>query len=429
MDEGALTEALEVVLARLHEISSATPDAGIDMPGGHRLTEGPLVTELREVQIDSELAKIVLPILEVQPEFRDKAPMINTARGKSGFQSQFVAPLLVHEARHRKSARAAVTWLAKVLRTESGAGLAIQTLWGISPAQRIPLLEDVDLLPFESLPPSRQKEQLTNIDWPQNIFLPTPFFTREPPTAALVAKMEVRPFLIDASQEENSPDNNVSQVIPPLNDIRLCLALEDPSIIIPGLGWFQYVDPDLEAAIIPISGGYSNQEVLPFGLLEDSLVSATDVQAIVRAYMALESEDIRKKIRIALERLHQALIRSDPADRTLELSIALEALLITAPGEHTFKLSYRAALLVSDKVEKRIETRAMIEAAYGIRSALMHRGPVGPVFKVKDQGKKPVEEIASKATKITALVIKRIIMRGGLPEWNRFELSDGRTWK
>ena len=429
MDESSLTEALEVALERLHEISIATPDASIDMLGGHRLTEEPLVTEIREAGIDHELAKIVLPTLEVQPEFRDKALMIKSPRGKSGFQSQFVAPLLVREARHRKSARAAVTWLAKVLRTDSGAGLAIQTLWGISPAQRIPLLEDVDLLPFESLPPSRQKEQLTNIDWPQNIFLPTPFFTREPPTAALVAKTEVRPFLIDASQEENSPDNSVPQVIPPLDDIRLCLALEDPTIIIPGLGWFQYVDPDLEAAIIPILGGYSNQEVLPFGLLEDSLVSATDVQAIVRAYMALESEDIKKKIRIALERLHQALIRSDPADRTLELSIALEALLITSAGEHTFKLSYRAALLVSEKVEERIETRAMIEAAYGIRSALMHKGHVEPVFKVKGQGKKPVEEVASRAAKITALVIKRIIMKGGFPEWNRFELSDGRIWK
>ena len=256
-----------------------------------------------------------------------------------------------------------------------------------------------------------------------------PFFTRKPPTAALVAKTEVRPFLIDASQEENSPDNCVFQVIPPLDDIRLCLALEDPSIIIPGLGWFQYVDPDLEAAIIPMSGGYSNQEVLPFGLLEDSLVSATDVQAIVRAYMALEQENIKKKIRIALERLHQALIRIDPADRTLELSIALEALLITSAGEHTFKLSYRAALLVSEKVEERIETRAMIEAAYGIRSALMHKGHVEPVFKVKGQGKKPVEEVASRAAKITALVIKRIIMEGGFPEWNRFELSDGRIWK
>ena len=33
------------------------------------------------------------------------------------------------------------------------------------------------------------------------------------------------------------------------------------------------------------------------------------------------------------------------------------------------------------------------------------------------------------AATITARVIKRIIMKGGPPEWNRFELSDGKTWK
>ena len=75
---------------------------------------------MREARIDHELAKIVLPILEVQPEFKDKAPMINTMKGSVGFQSLFVAPRLVREARRRKSAKAAVTWLAKVLGTDSG---------------------------------------------------------------------------------------------------------------------------------------------------------------------------------------------------------------------------------------------------------------------------------------------------------------------
>ena len=133
----------------------------------------------------------------------------------------------------------------------------------------------------------------------------------------------------------------------------------------------------------------------------------------------------KNRVRIALERLHQALIRSDPAARMLEISIALETLLITSAGEHTFKLSFRAALLVSDNIKERIVNRAIIEAAYGIRSALMHSGHTKTKVKVKGQGKKSVEEVASKAVTITALVIKRIIMEGKIPEWNRFELSGG----
>ena len=65
MDEGALTEVLEVVLTRVHDVSISTPDVRISIPEGHLL-----LTEARETQINHELAKIVLPILEVQPEFR-----------------------------------------------------------------------------------------------------------------------------------------------------------------------------------------------------------------------------------------------------------------------------------------------------------------------------------------------------------------------
>ena len=234
-----------------------------------------------------------------------------------------------------------------MLGPDSGEGLIIQTLWGISATQRISIWEGADLLPLKDLPHSRQKERLKDVDWPQYASLPTPFFSWTTPTAALIAKTEVRPFLIDASTH----NKGIRQAHPPLDEIRLCLVLEGPSIIIAGPSWFQYVDPNLEAAILGVGTSYINQEVLPVYIPEDSPEPTTDVQAIVRAYMALESKEIKKKIRIALERLLQALIRSDPDDRALELSIALEAFLIDSPDEHTFTLSCRASLVVSDKVE------------------------------------------------------------------------------
>ena len=188
MDEDALTAALETALARLHEVSIATRDVKVATPEGH------LLTEMREARIDHELAESVLPILEVQPEFKDKAPMIKTDTGSSGFQSLFVAPALVRGARQRKSAKAAVTWLTKVLGADSGKGLIIQTLWGISPTQQISIWEGVDLLPFEALPHSRQKERLKDVGRPQNASLPAPFFSLTTPTAALIAERKSVPF-------------------------------------------------------------------------------------------------------------------------------------------------------------------------------------------------------------------------------------------
>lgn len=428
MDEDALTAALNDVLIQADDVSIATGQVNIRTQSGYLLTEGPLLGEMRETKIDYELAKVIFPILEVQPEFKDKALKINTGSGSIGFQSRFVATMLVRETRRRKSAKDAVRWLKKVLETDSTEVLVIQTLWGISPKERISVWKDVDLLPFESLLPSRQKERITNVlDWPHNLRLPTHFFADKPPTAALIAKTEARPFLIDKSIKGNST-RGIFKVRPPLDDIRLCLSLEGPSIIIAGPNWFQYVDPDLEAALIGTSSSYTNEEILPFGLLVDSLGSTSNLGSIVRAYMALE-HSLKKQVYIVLERLHQALIRRDPSARALEISIALETLLIDDPGELTFKTSFRASLPVSDNVEKRLEARAIIQAAYSMRSALVHSGQAKTVVKVKGQGEKPAEEVAGSAVTITALVIKRIIMRGSIPEWNRFELSDGRIWK
>jgi len=94
------------------------------------------------------------------------------------------------------------------------------------------------------------------------------------------------------------------------------------------------------------------------------------------------------------------------------------------PGEHTFKIGLRAALLASRDLEQRKRTRAVIEATYRIRSALVHAGEAPARIKVANQGKRPAEEVVSQATAITAEVIKRILLQGQLPEWERMELSD-----
>ncbi len=360
--------------------------------------------------------------------------MIKTMNGFVGFQSRFAVPRLVREARRRESAKAAVTWLAKVLGTDSGAGLAIQTLWGIAPTKRISISEGVDLLPLESLPPSCQKEQLINVDWhPAARRVPLPPFAWKPPPAALIAKTEIRPFLIDASTEKNSTDNGISQVQPPLDDIRLCLALEGPSIILAGPRWFQYVDPDLEAAVVTESRSYTHDEILPTIIPDDSVRLTSDVQIIVQKYMKLEP-NIRNRTCNALDRLHQSLIRRNPADRALETSIALEMLLKENDDRGTNRriLAFRAALLISEDVQERIRNRAIIDAAYKMRNELVHGGKMitdVTEVTVNGFGKWSAEKIAGCAAKRTALVIKRVIMKGGLPEWNHFELSNGKTWK
>jgi len=92
-------------------------------------------------------------------------------------------------------------------------------------------------------------------------------------------------------------------------------------------------------------------------------------------------------------------------------------------GEHTFKISLRSALLTSEEVAVRTANRAIVEAAYGLRSALMHGGKAPESLKVRGLGELPSSEVVNRAAEITIAVIQRILLDGELPDWPAIELS------
>ncbi|MBI2266132.1 MAG: hypothetical protein HYU64_13320 [Armatimonadetes bacterium] len=132
---------------------------------------------------------------------------------------------------------------------------------------------------------------------------------------------------------------------------------------------------------------------------------------------------LKSRARTAMQRLGQARLRRGPADTALEVAIALEALLVDSPGEHTFKIGLRAALLVSNDLEQRRRSRAIIEAMYKIRSSLMHSGQSSDTCKVRGYGDLKTTEIVSEAMGITASVIQRVIGFGTTLDWGAIELS------
>jgi hypothetical protein len=410
MNVDAITVALEDALGRLDE-SPSSHGANPDLP-----------IPLREAIQEDDCAKGVSEVLKAQAEFA--APlMINWMNGMSGFHADMVGPLLLGEARRRGSAKSAVQWLQKVLGTEKGTGIAVQTLWGLSPAQHIQLLDDVELMPFNSLPASRQKELLSKSEWPGGLRLLTPMYAWHPPSAALVVRRDVVPYLVDAKGAEDFKTNESADLYSRFTDIRLCLALSGPTTIVPGPAWFHYLDPDLEVAVIGVGTLSSHQEILPMHFPPNTDFDPSEAGKLVSAFMKLEPW-LETRIRTAMERLHQSLIRRSPADKSLELAIALETLLVNSAGEHTFKIALRAALMTADSVDERSRNRAIIEAAYGMRSALMHSGQSPKDCKVRGHGTETAVEVVAEAARITARVIRRVLAEGRLPDWSRFELSN-----
>ena len=314
MDTHALRAALENALRQMG--NDARPEsAGSSLP-----------PHIQEGLINQKLSKEVLRVLERQEEFAGgQARMINSMHGFFGFQSHIVARLLVSEARRRQSADSAVQWLQKVLHTERGEGILVRALWGVNPTRGVRLPGGVDFLPFQSLPSSRQKEMLTTDASSPTWRFAVPSFAWSSPTAALITRVEVRPFLVDISKEQDPSTKHRPDDLSRLDDIRLCLALAlaEPTVLIPGPSWFQYLDPDLETALDAAATSFSHQEIVALGGREAIDFDPSSASDLVQAFMALDPK-LKRRVRTALQRLHQALIRRSPADRAVELSIALD---------------------------------------------------------------------------------------------------------
>jgi hypothetical protein len=346
--------------------------------------------------------------------------MINSLSGATGFQPQFAAPMLIREAHRRHSAKASIAWLQKVLGTEQAEGIAVETFWGLRPTEPTTLIDNVQLMPFNSLPVSRQKEALSKTYWNPSPAVATPTFLWDAPTAALVRPAVIRPYLRDA--DSNPQPNNTADYRALFTDARLCLATCGRRAIVPGPGWFQYIDPDLEAAVLGSSSNLSHHELMPFSVESTGPVDTDRAIVLLDQFIVLDSGQ-KIKARIAMQRLSQAYLRRSPADKALELAIALEAMLVDSPGEHTFKIGLRAALLTSSNLDARRRNRAIIQAMYKVRSSLMHSGQASDICRVSGYGDMQTAQVITEASAITAGVIEKIVGFGATPDWSAIELS------
>ena len=303
MDTVSLTSVVDAALTQLAERLPASP------------SQPPIPFDIQESMVEDELSKDIQHVLAEQSEFSQPV-MINSLSGSYGFQAQWVAPMLLREARNRNSAAAAVAWLEKVLSTRSAAGTVVATFWGVTPERPITVLDDVQLMPFELLPASRQKKALAEPHWQNPPLLATPPFMWQAPTAALMLTVQIAPYLRGPGAESHSKNAVDHHLL--LDDIRLCLATSGPTTIIPGPGWFQYTDPDLEAALLASGTHFRHQEVTPLVLEESGLFDSDRAVKLLREFVKLEP-GVRNRVRTSMERLNQALVRRSPADRALEL--------------------------------------------------------------------------------------------------------------
>ncbi len=382
--------------------------------------------DVREALFIHNVAKPIEEALARDAPFDCGGFLVQRDNGYSGFHAHEAAIAMARRVLRGETPDQALAWLEKILATDQGTGIGVLSLWGIEVKSQVDLGSGVTLLPFSELPASRTKEWLSQPRDPTTFpgFLASMFASQ--PGAALVCRCTVQPFLHSTKLGNPPAQINPNRIQSLLDDARLALTLIGPSCPLNAGYWFQFDDPDLTEAVF--YGGVSTtyQEVLPQGFTPPVLIEPAEAQAVATRFLDLP-DPLRATLRLALSRLNQAVRRPPHGDRALDLSIALETLLVDGGGENTYKVGLRAALLVDAPLERRRQVRATIGALYTLRSALVHNGVLPAKVKVARGGNRLSSEVVKEATAICAMVLRAILDGGSVPDWYDYELTVGLT--
>lgn len=348
--------------------------------------------------------------------------MVRSINSVSAFYPRYVGAKLLQRTIEAGSANAGISWLQKVLSTQVADGKLIAALWNVPVDSDVQLTPEVRLVPFDSLPPSAQKTAVENSQLQSEpIWSP---FNGKKPSSALVIPYQVAPFLCDPEQGR-AIGNEFSNLYESVVHITLLLTLIGPRVAIQEVSWFIFDDPDLELALMGQVQSRQVMEILPSVSAQDSLaLNSEEAIEIIRRFNAL-SPSAKEKIKIATDRLKRALLRHQPADKAVEVSIALEILCgDKQTSEMTHKVKVRAVRLLGGNPDVRERNRTILTKTYDIRSKLVHQGShdTKPISVLGESME--VDAVISEACQLCAELIKTVIRRGAFPDWLHFDIND-----
>jgi hypothetical protein len=145
-----------------------------------------------------------------------------------------------------------------------------------------------------------------------------------------------------------------------------------------------------------------------------------NVDVVVPQFLALDRAS-RQQLGVSLDRLNLAIRRSRPIDKAIELGIAFESLL-TSDKDANRSLSYllrlRGARLGGAAAARRLEIAKLLSDVYDLRSKAVHRGAFNESLTRK------AIEVLPKGIELCVALIRAIIARGGVPDWDQFDIGE-----
>lgn len=420
MDKEKLIDILQKASAR-----------GIKKPVVPELLKGTYMGRYRElnVEVDEEIKRELVDTIGGFSEldiFNEK--MFNMGFGASRVNYDMLARSLLYRT-CEIGAEEAVVALDKFIGLGATPVDEIVVLTGIKVDKEQELGNGVILIPFSSVPSSFLKDSLEEAAQRAKEFFYkgfVPMHTRPKamqPSAALKKKNLISPKTYEPGEKQLP---SYVSLIEELYEVCDCLTLIGPSTPLP-LAHTGVLEEWVPCSVV-VPSGFSSpaHEILsmsdPYPFKEEDYMLANQ---IVQGYFRLEEKD-REHLRIALQRLNQALRRQKPVDKAIDLGIALESLLLSEikSGEQlSFTFRLRGAWMLGKDVDSREKYLNLFGKLYWLRSQAVHTGKVPKRVKIKNESNKEVTEVISRGIDCCVKIIKGIINKGSFPEWNKLILG------
>ena len=378
--------------------------------------------DTRSVSIDTNLFNNLIVHLQSNTLIVENfdSCMINTGSGFSSIALDSLGKWLVSYS-YDHNINETIKSLNDYLKISDMPGVAILAVSGIVPKEKIQISDNIDLVPFESLPSSRIKEELYPDILKQEVFFISPSVNNyNPPKAALIKRIKLSP---KSYREEKT---NVKKIdYSDLFEACMFLTLYSNATPVPATYWSE---PEEH---VPCKDILDNSVSFPSFLelsRNDRPITTYDwdrLKPLYQKFMTLSQQD-RDHLKIPIQRLNQARRRLSYEDKAIDQGIAMEALFLNDQSGNeqiSLMLRLRASLWLGTNIEEKEKLLHLFSAVYSCRSKAVHMGKVANEIKISYRGKVQTGELLKESDQLSVDAIKKIINYGGFPDWNKLMLG------
>lgn len=296
-----------------------------------------------------------------------------------------------------------------------------QALWlyGVSAKDRFSIADKIDFVPLTHMPESQEKDDFHQASISNHTY------SMPPPRVALVKRIAVpKTFSPSTNLDAHKAITFTTQT--ELEEIATVLNCVAGVSCMPGCSAIYFAASTPPGPFLAGGWGAPILDMLP---LRQSHIAADQAKIIseLAARFSSLSPVAKTRFSAALHRLGQAKGRLDAGEKSLDLGIALEMLLLNEkhdgaelPGQLNLHFRIRGAWLIGNDAERRQEIYKTLGKIYSLRSKIAHNGYSNQLMKMSPKDR---DALLAKHTALTEEIVRTLILKGEPKNWAALTLG------